>query len=89
MNDPTIGWIAAIIIGGIAGWLAEQFMTLHEYCARHRGSGHCQRHLQFLGDQSRRVARLLDCRIRRRMFADLDRSSGAARLTRTYCSKFC
>jgi uncharacterized membrane protein YeaQ/YmgE (transglycosylase-associated protein family) len=26
MGDPTIGWIAAIIIGGIAGWLAEQFM---------------------------------------------------------------
>src|SRR5262245_14201654 len=26
MRDPTIGWIAAIIIGGIAGWLAEQFM---------------------------------------------------------------
>ena len=26
MKDPTIGWIAAIIIGGIAGWLAEQFM---------------------------------------------------------------
>jgi uncharacterized membrane protein YeaQ/YmgE (transglycosylase-associated protein family) len=23
---PTVGWIAAIIIGGIAGWLAEQFM---------------------------------------------------------------
>lgn len=23
MNDPGIGWIAAIIIGGIAGWLAE------------------------------------------------------------------
>ena len=22
----AIGWIAAIIIGGIAGWLAEQFM---------------------------------------------------------------
>ena len=22
-----VGWIAAIIIGGIAGWLAEQFMT--------------------------------------------------------------
>jgi uncharacterized membrane protein YeaQ/YmgE (transglycosylase-associated protein family) len=22
----TVGWIAAIIIGGIAGWLAEQFM---------------------------------------------------------------
>jgi uncharacterized membrane protein YeaQ/YmgE (transglycosylase-associated protein family) len=26
MNDTEIGWIAAIIIGGIAGWLAEQFM---------------------------------------------------------------
>ncbi len=26
MGDPQIGWIAAIIIGGIAGWLAEQFM---------------------------------------------------------------
>ena len=26
MRDPAIGWIAAIIIGGIAGWLAEQFM---------------------------------------------------------------
>src|SRR4029453_10834560 len=25
-NDPAIGWIAAIIIGGIAGWLAEMFM---------------------------------------------------------------
>jgi uncharacterized membrane protein YeaQ/YmgE (transglycosylase-associated protein family) len=26
--DPgeTVGWIAAIIIGGIAGWLAEKFM---------------------------------------------------------------
>ena len=26
MGDPAIGWIAAIIIGGIAGWLAEQSM---------------------------------------------------------------
>jgi uncharacterized membrane protein YeaQ/YmgE (transglycosylase-associated protein family) len=26
MDDRAIGWIAAIIIGGIAGWLAEQFM---------------------------------------------------------------
>src|SRR5262245_40202549 len=24
--DTGVGWIAAIIIGGIAGWLAEQFM---------------------------------------------------------------
>ena len=26
MGNPQIGWIAAIIIGGIAGWAAEQFM---------------------------------------------------------------
>jgi uncharacterized membrane protein YeaQ/YmgE (transglycosylase-associated protein family) len=26
MEAQAIGWIAAIIIGGIAGWLAEQFM---------------------------------------------------------------
>jgi uncharacterized membrane protein YeaQ/YmgE (transglycosylase-associated protein family) len=26
MEEQEVGWIAAIIIGGIAGWLAEQFM---------------------------------------------------------------
>jgi uncharacterized membrane protein YeaQ/YmgE (transglycosylase-associated protein family) len=26
MDETQIGWIAAIIIGAIAGWLAEQFM---------------------------------------------------------------
>ncbi|HEY7232059.1 MAG TPA: GlsB/YeaQ/YmgE family stress response membrane protein [Pseudolabrys sp.] len=26
MEGQAVGWIAAIIIGGIAGWLAEQFM---------------------------------------------------------------
>ena len=26
MGEVGIGWIAAIIVGGIAGWLAEQFM---------------------------------------------------------------
>lgn len=26
MESAGIGWIAAIIIGGVAGWLAEQFM---------------------------------------------------------------
>ena len=25
-NDAAVGWFAAIIIGGLAGWLAEQFM---------------------------------------------------------------
>ena len=26
MDDAQVGWIAAIIIGGVAGWFAEQFM---------------------------------------------------------------
>jgi uncharacterized membrane protein YeaQ/YmgE (transglycosylase-associated protein family) len=26
MEEQYIGWIAAIVIGAIAGWLAEQFM---------------------------------------------------------------
>lgn len=26
MEAAGVGWIAAIIIGGLAGWLAEQFM---------------------------------------------------------------
>ena len=26
MENAGIGWIAAIVIGGIAGWLAELFM---------------------------------------------------------------
>ena len=24
--DAQVGWIVAIIVGGVAGWLAEQFM---------------------------------------------------------------
>jgi uncharacterized membrane protein YeaQ/YmgE (transglycosylase-associated protein family) len=27
MENAGVGWIAAIIIGGIAGWLAEKFMN--------------------------------------------------------------
>ena len=26
MDDNAVGWIAAIVIGGLAGFLAEQFM---------------------------------------------------------------
>jgi uncharacterized membrane protein YeaQ/YmgE (transglycosylase-associated protein family) len=26
MGNQAIGWVAAIIIGGFAGWLAEKFM---------------------------------------------------------------
>ncbi|MBB3657178.1 putative membrane protein YeaQ/YmgE (transglycosylase-associated protein family) [Rhizobium sp. BK650] len=27
MENAGVGWIAAIIIGGLAGWLAEKFMN--------------------------------------------------------------
>jgi uncharacterized membrane protein YeaQ/YmgE (transglycosylase-associated protein family) len=27
MENPEIGWLAAIIIGGFAGWLAERVMA--------------------------------------------------------------
>ncbi len=26
MEEQSVGWFAAIIIGGLAGWLAEKFM---------------------------------------------------------------
>lgn len=26
MNDAGVGWLAAIIIGGLAGWIASNFM---------------------------------------------------------------
>ena len=26
MGEAGVGWVTAIIVGGIAGWLAEQFM---------------------------------------------------------------
>ena len=88
MTDPQVGWIAAIIIGGIAGWLAEQFMKsdmgLLKYRARYHRCFSCQRSFERLWDPLRRMDRLPDCRIYRRMFADLDRSGStghAASLT--------
>jgi hypothetical protein len=49
MDKTQVGWIAAIIIGGVAGWLAEQFMKSEigapdEYRARNHRGGGCERH---------------------------------------------
>ena len=82
MGDPEIGWIAAIIIGGIAGWLAEQFMKsdmglLMNIRARNCRSGDCQRHFQLLWNRPRRMVRLPHCWVHRRMFAHLDRPRAA------------
>jgi hypothetical protein len=76
MDDAQVGWIAAIIIGGVAGWLAEQFMKsemglLMKYRARYHRGGGCQLPFEHLWDQPWGMARLPDCRVHRRGPADL------------------
>jgi hypothetical protein len=77
MGDPTVGWIAAIIIGGIAGWLAEQFiksdMGLIMNSAWHRRGGGRQRHFELLRDRPRGMGRLPHCWLHWRVLADLGR----------------
>ena len=56
MKDPQVGWIAAIIIGGIAGWLAEQFMKsqmglLMNIILRYHRGRDWQRHFDLLWGQ--------------------------------------
>jgi uncharacterized membrane protein YeaQ/YmgE (transglycosylase-associated protein family) len=77
MKDPQIGWIAAIIIGGIAGWLAEQFMKsdmglLMNIVLGIIGAAVASAIFERLWNPTGRMAGLPDCRIHRRMFADLD-----------------
>ena len=65
MKDPTIGWIAAIIIGGIAGWLAEQFMKsdmglLMNIVLGIVGAAIASAIFSFVGISSWRMARLPD-----------------------------
>jgi uncharacterized membrane protein YeaQ/YmgE (transglycosylase-associated protein family) len=43
MEESQIGWIAAIIVGGIAGWLAEQFMHSNMGMLMKHNSGHHRR----------------------------------------------
>ena len=79
--DGGVGWIAAIIIGGIAGWLAEQFMKsdmglLMNIDAWHRRGGDCQRYFERVWDRSWRMVGLPNCRLHRRVLADLDRPAG-------------
>ena len=80
-SDAEIGWIAAIIIGGIAGWLAEQFMKsdmglLMNIVLGDRRRGDRQRHSQYIRDRARRLDRLPDPRLYRRLYIDLDRPHG-------------
>ena len=76
MVDQEIGWIAAII-GGIAGWLAEQFMKTNMGLVMNIvlgivGAAIASAILEFLRHRPRRMDRLPDCRVHRRVFVDLD-----------------
>ena len=58
-----VGWIGAIIIGGIAGWLAEMFMksnmgVLMNMRARYRGRPRRQFSVRSRRDRFRRMDRL-------------------------------
>jgi uncharacterized membrane protein YeaQ/YmgE (transglycosylase-associated protein family) len=86
MDDAQVGWIAAIIIGGIASWLAEQFMKSNMGLLMNIVLGIivaavASAILSVLGTP-RRMARLSDCRLYRRGFADLglaaDRSTSGS-----------
>jgi uncharacterized membrane protein YeaQ/YmgE (transglycosylase-associated protein family) len=78
MGDSAIGWIAAVIIGGIAGRLAEQFMKsdmglLINIVLGIVGAAIASAILAFFWNRSRRMDRLPDCWVHRRVFADLGR----------------
>ena len=82
MEHPEIGWIAAIIIGGIAGWLAEQFMEsnmglLMNVVLGIVGAAIASAIFSFFGIVLGGMDRLPDCRVHRRLFVDLDRAHGA------------
>ena len=73
MGDPTVGWIAAIIIGGIAGWLAEQFMKSDMGLLMNIALGIVGAAVELLWDRPRGMARLPHCWLHRRVLADLGR----------------
>ena len=69
MDDTQIGWIAAIIVGGVAGWLAEQFMKSEMGILMKSGRDYrwavASAISNFLG-RPRRTDRLPDRRVHRR-----------------------
>jgi uncharacterized membrane protein YeaQ/YmgE (transglycosylase-associated protein family) len=73
MGDPTVGWIAAIIIGGIAGWLAEQFMKSNMGLLMNILLGIVGAAIASAILILERMARLPHCWFHRGVLADLDR----------------
>ena len=100
MGDAGVGWIAAIIIGGIAGWLAEQFMKssmglIMNIVLGIVGAAIASAILSYFGIAlPGGLDRLPDFRLHWRGLADLDRSGRTASLrpskarskARKYCS---
>src|SRR5207244_10508603 len=78
MEEQQIGWIAAIIIGGIAGWLAEQFMksqmglVMNIVLGHHRGRCR-QLDVRPAWYHVRRLDRLSDCWLHRSLHPNRDR----------------
>ena len=79
--DAEVGWIAAIIIGGIAGWLAEQFMKSDMGLLMNIVLGILGAAIasdsEYFWDRLGRMDRLPDPRVYRRLFVDLDRPHGS------------
>ena len=81
MDNAGVGWIAAIVIGGIAGWLAEQFMkSSMGMIVNNCRCSDCRRHFELLRHRLGRMDRLPDFRFHWGGLADLDRSDDTARL---------
>ena len=78
MEEQQIGWIAAIIIGGIAGWLAEQFMKSQMGLVMNIvlgiiGAAVASWLFGFPRYHVWRLARLSDCRLHRSLHPNRDR----------------
>jgi uncharacterized membrane protein YeaQ/YmgE (transglycosylase-associated protein family) len=85
MEDAGVGWITAIIVGGIAGWLAEQFMKSNMGLIMNIvlgivGAAIASAILSYFGIAPGGMGRLPSFRLHRRSLADLDRPDDTARL---------
>ncbi len=78
MENVGVGWIAAIIIGGLAGWLAEKFMKSEMGLFMNIvlgivGAALASAILSGFGITPSGMDRIPDCGLRRGLRSDLDR----------------
>ena len=84
MGEAGVGWVTAIIVGGIAGWLAEQFMKSNMGLIMNIvlgivGAAIASAILSYFGSPGG-MGRIPSLRLHRRSLADLDRPGDTARL---------